>query len=75
VDQVAGCTLINRPTVHTIYPPVAEAAFAAVHPFSAVLVLAGTRRRTSAAVGGVLLGLGIATKLTPALVLPSVVRP
>jgi len=34
VDQVAGCTLINRPTVHTIYPPVAEAAFAAVHPFS-----------------------------------------
>ena len=24
-----GCTLINRPTVHTIYPPVAEAAFTA----------------------------------------------
>ena len=25
-----GCTAINRPTVHTIYPPVAEAAFAAI---------------------------------------------
>jgi Glycosyltransferase family 87 len=138
VDQLAGCTVINRPTVHTIYPPVAEAAFAAVYPFgsgygpvrvlailavlaitlllliglhrtgldarravlwawcptvaleaasnahidvvaalltgAALLVLASTRRRTSAALGGVLLGLGIATKLTPVLVLPSVVR-
>lgn len=26
-----GCTLINRPTVHTIYPPVAEAYFFVVH--------------------------------------------
>ena len=26
-----GCTLINRPTVHTIYPPVAEAYFFLVH--------------------------------------------
>jgi hypothetical protein len=26
-----GCTLINRPTVHTVYPPVAEAYFLAVH--------------------------------------------
>jgi hypothetical protein len=26
-----GCTLINRPTVHTVYPPVAEAYFAVVH--------------------------------------------
>jgi len=26
-----GCTLINRPTVHTIYPPVAQAYFYAVH--------------------------------------------
>ncbi|HWG23250.1 MAG TPA: glycosyltransferase [Actinospica sp.] len=26
-----GCTLINRPTVHTIYPPVAEAYFYLVH--------------------------------------------
>ena len=26
-----GCTLINRPTVHTIYPPVAEAYFYVVH--------------------------------------------
>jgi hypothetical protein len=28
---VPGCTLINRPIVHTIYPPVAEAYFYAVH--------------------------------------------
>ncbi|MEV7025194.1 glycosyltransferase family 87 protein [Kitasatospora sp. NPDC093558] len=31
---VAGdCTHINRPAVHTIYPPVAEAWFVVVHPF------------------------------------------
>jgi hypothetical protein len=29
-----GCTLINRPAVHTIYPPVAEAYFLAVHELS-----------------------------------------
>jgi hypothetical protein len=137
----AGCTLINRPTVHTIYPPVAQAYFLAVHAMSVpgagyrpvqlaaalaaiattLLVLsalprlgidrrgavlwawcptvaleagnnghidvlaallsagalialsrAGTRRRS--AVGGVLLGLAIATKLTPALVVPAVLR-
>lgn len=27
------CTRINRPAVHTIYPPVAQAWFLAVHPF------------------------------------------
>ncbi|GAA2147114.1 hypothetical protein GCM10009760_37560 [Kitasatospora kazusensis] len=27
------CTHINRPAVHTIYPPVAEAWFLALHPF------------------------------------------
>ncbi|WP_195910983.1 hypothetical protein [Streptomyces kaniharaensis] len=27
------CTRINRPAVHTVYPPVAEAWFLAVHPF------------------------------------------
>jgi hypothetical protein len=31
---VPGCTLINRPAVHTIYPPVAEAYFLAVHELS-----------------------------------------
>ena len=30
-DLTAGCTLINRPTVPTIYPPVAEAYFLGVH--------------------------------------------
>ncbi|MFJ9697727.1 glycosyltransferase 87 family protein [Kitasatospora sp. NPDC101183] len=30
---VGDCTRINRPAVHTIYPPVAEAWFLAVHPF------------------------------------------
>jgi hypothetical protein len=29
-----GCTRMNRPIVHTIYPPVAEAYFAAVHELS-----------------------------------------
>lgn len=29
-----GCTLINRPIVHTIYPPVAEAYFLGVHYLS-----------------------------------------
>lgn len=29
-----GCTEINRPTVHTIYPPVAEAYFLLVHVLS-----------------------------------------
>jgi hypothetical protein len=28
---VPGCTLINRPTVHTIYPPAAQLLFLAVH--------------------------------------------
>jgi hypothetical protein len=31
---VPGCSLINRPAVHTIYPPVAEAYFLAVHAVS-----------------------------------------
>jgi hypothetical protein len=30
----AGCTMINRPIVHTIYPPVAEAYFLGVHYLS-----------------------------------------
>ncbi len=33
-DLVPGCTLINRPGVHTIYPPVAEAYFYAVDALS-----------------------------------------
>jgi Glycosyl transferase family 2/Glycosyltransferase family 87 len=33
-DLVPGCTLINRPGVHTIYPPVAEAYFYAVDGLS-----------------------------------------
>ena len=30
----AGCTLINRPAVHTIYPPAAQAYFLLIHLFS-----------------------------------------
>lgn len=30
----SGCTLVNRPTVHTIYPPVAQAYFTGVHYLS-----------------------------------------
>ncbi len=140
-DLAPGCTLINRPSVPTIYPPVAEAYFLAVHyepagdssttpiqattafvavlttvlllfglgrlrrdvrmaalwswcptvaleagnsahvdvvavgiAAAALLVLATARSRLSTALGGVLLGLAIATKVTPALVVPAVLR-
>jgi hypothetical protein len=136
-----GCTLINRPWVHTIYPPVAEAVFLGIHVLSppgsgyvpvralavlaalattvllvwglfrtgadprravlwawcptvaieagntahidvvaalitaaALLVLAQARRRPWTALGGALLGLAAACKLTPLLVVPSVLR-
>jgi len=138
---VPGCSLINRPTVHTIYPPVAEALFLTVHGLSppgsrhgpvqlvmaafaaattallllglrsagadprlavlwawcplvaveagsnahvdvvsafltglALLMLARARTRGASALGGVLFGLAVATKLTPALVAPAVPR-
>src|SRR5579859_6468680 len=140
-DLVTGCTVINRPAVPTIYPPVAEAYFLGVHYLpagndstraiqattafvavlttvilmfglgrlrrdvrmaalwswcptvaleagnsahvdvvavgiaaAALLVLATARSRLSTALGGVLLGLAIATKVTPALVVPAVLR-
>ena len=140
-DLTAGCTRINRPTVPTIYPPVAEAYFLGVHylptgsdsakPIQAttalvavlvtvllmfalgrlgrdirmaalwswcptvaleagnsahvdvvavgiatvaILVLATARTRARTALGGVLLGLAIATKMTPALAVPAVLR-
>ncbi len=137
-----GCTRINRPTVPTIYPPVAEFYFLAVHYVSPVwagstpiqaaagacavlvtlLLLAGLwwlrrdlrwaalwawcptvaleagnnahvdvvavlltlaallvlalrgARRPGALLGGLLLGLAIATKMTPVLVGPAVLR-
>jgi len=139
-DLVTGCTMINRPAVPTIYPPVAEAYFLGVHYLpagsdsstpiqattalvavlttvllllglgrlgrdvrmaalwawcptvaleagnnahvdvvavgiaaAALLVLATARGRTRRNVlGGVLLGLAIATKVTPALTVPAV---
>lgn len=133
----SGCTLINRPDVPTIYPPVAEALFAAVpdgartrpmqltmaafafgtglllwyalrrlgrDPRRAVLwawcplvaleagnnahvdvaavalaaaalyILARDGTRRSGVLGGLLLGLAVATKLTPALLGPAVLR-
>ena len=140
-DLVSGCTLINRPGVPTIYPPVAEAYFLAVHyepsadssttpiqattafiavlttvlllfglgrlgrdvrmaalwswcptvaleagnnahvdvvavgiTAAALLVLASARTRRRTALGGVLLGLAIATKMTPVLTVPAVLR-
>ncbi|NUR25876.1 MAG: glycosyltransferase family 2 protein, partial [Catenulispora sp.] len=137
-DIAAGCTLINRPLVHTIYPPVAQTYFWAVHwsgprgvqvfaavaavlvaavlilglprlgadprqavlwawcplvaieagnnghvdvvamvlTAAAVVVLAARRTLTAsrAAAGGALVGLAIATKVTPALLLPALVR-
>jgi Glycosyltransferase family 87 len=140
-ELTAGCTAINRPTVPTIYPPVAEAYFLGVHflpaaddsttpiqaatalaavlvtvlllfglrrlgrdvrmaalwswcptvaleagnsahvdviavgiAAAALLVLATARTRRRTALGGVLLGLAIATKLIPALTVPAVLR-
>ena len=142
VTLIPGCTPINRPTVPTIYPPVAEAYFLALHyvtpvkagstPIQAagaacailvtVLLLGALRSmgrdvrlaalwawcptvaleagnsahvdvlavaitaaallvlarpnggRRGAVTGGVLLGLAIATKMTPVLVGPAVLR-
>jgi hypothetical protein len=140
-DLVPGCTLINRPAVPTIYPPVAEAYFLGVHYLptgndsttpiqattafvavlttvlllfglgrlgrdvrmaalwswcptvaleagnnahvdvvavaitaAALLVLATARTRGKTILGGVLLGLAIATKVTPVLTVPAVLR-
>jgi hypothetical protein len=138
---VVGCAMLNRPGVPTVYPPVAEAYFFAVHlaapgddsttPFQAaaaafatlitvillfglrglgkdprlaalwawcptvaleagqnghvdvvavaftlvaLLLLARARTQGRTVLGGVLLGLGIATKVTPVLVMPAVLR-
>jgi len=138
---VAGCTKINRSEVPTIYPPVAEAYFTAVHlnapsdnsttPYQAaaagfailvtglllfglralgrdprlavlwawcptvpleagqnahvdvvavaltlgaLLLLARARTKGRLLMGGALLGLAIATKVTPVLVVPAVLR-
>ena len=140
-DLAAGCTAINRPTVPTVYPPVAEAYFLGVHYLpgsddsttpiqataalvavlttvlllfglrglgrgvrmaalwswcptvaleagnnahvdvvavaiaaAALLVLATARTRRRTVVGGVLLGLAIATKVTPVLTVPALLR-
>jgi Glycosyltransferase family 87 len=140
-ELAAGCTAINRPTVPTIYPPVAEAYFLGVHYLpsgsdssrpiqastalvavlvtvmllfglrrlgrdvrtaalwswcpmvaleagnsahvdvvaaglaaAAVLVLATARTTRRTILGGILLGLAIATKLTPVLTVPALLR-
>jgi hypothetical protein len=140
-DLAPGCTRINRPTVPTIYPPVAEAYFLGVHYLpsaddsstpvqaatalvavlitvlllvglgrlgrdirmaalwswcptvaleagnsahvdvvavgitaAAVLTLATARTTRRTTIGGILLGLAIATKMTPALTVPALFR-
>ena len=140
-ELTAACTRINRPTVPTIYPPVAEAYFLAVyylHPAdnsslpiqattaavavlvtvlllvglgrlgrdvrmaalwawcptvileagnsahvdvvavaltaAAILALATARTTRRTVAGGILLGLAIATKLTPVLTVPALLR-
>jgi dTDP-L-rhamnose 4-epimerase len=137
-DITAGCTLINRPLVHTIYPPVAQGYFWLVHwsgprgvqlfaglaavlvtvlllfalprvgadarqavlwawcplvaieagnnghvdvvamiPTVCALVVLGSRRTLTAAraaTGGAVLALAVATKVTPALIVPAAVR-
>jgi hypothetical protein len=57
-----GCTRINLPAVHTIYPPVAEAYFAAVHEVSpsgsgSVPIQAGAALLAMATTGLLLAGL------------------
>ena len=140
-ELTPGCTKINRPTVPTIYPPVAEAYFLGVHflptasdsslpiqattalvavlvtvlllfglgrlgrdirmaalwawcptvileagnsahvdvvavgiTAAAILVLATARTNGRTVLGGILLGLAIATKMTPALTVPALLR-
>ena len=140
-DLALGCTMINRPVVPTIYPPVAEAYFLGVHYLpggsdsstpiqattalvavlttvmlmfglgrlgrdprmaalwswcptvaleagnsahvdvvavaitaAALLILATARTTRRTVLGGILLGLAIATKLIPALTVPAVLR-
>ncbi len=140
-ELAAGCTAINRPTVPTIYPPVAEAYFLGVHYLpsgsdsstpiqattalvavlttvlllfglrrlgrdirtaalwswcplvileagnsahvdvlaagitaAAILVLATARTTRRTILGGILLGLAIATKMTPVLTVPALLR-
>jgi Glycosyltransferase family 87 len=140
-DLTPGCTRINRPTVPTIYPPVAEVYFLGVHYLptasdsstpiqattalvavlvtvlllfglgrlgrdirmaalwswcptvvleagnsahvdvvavgitaAAILTLATARTTRRTIIGGILLGLAIATKMTPALTVPALLR-
>jgi glycosyl transferase family 87 len=140
-DTITGCTKINRPSVPTVYPPVAEAYFTAIQladpaddsarpvqaaaggfavlitalllfglrrkgkdprlaalwawcptvaleagqnghvdvvgvalAASALLLLASAQARKRKILGGVLLGLAIATKVTPVLTVPGVLR-
>jgi hypothetical protein len=52
------CTRINRPTVHTIYPPVAEGWFVAVHELTP-----GGSRHKAMQVGGAVLVMGTTAAL------------
>ncbi|TKA12709.1 DUF2029 domain-containing protein [Actinacidiphila oryziradicis] len=52
------CTRINRPTVHTIYPPVAEGWFLTVHELSP-----GGSRHKAIQTGGALLSMGTTVAL------------
>ncbi|WP_219463549.1 glycosyltransferase 87 family protein [Nonomuraea rhizosphaerae] len=49
-----GCTRINRPAVHTIYPPLAEGYFLAVH-----LLSPGGVRHKALQLGGALMAIGV----------------
>ncbi|WP_336204007.1 glycosyltransferase 87 family protein [Nonomuraea sp. LPB2021202275-12-8] len=61
-DRVPSCTRINRPGVHTIYPPLAEAYFLLVH----VLSPEGARHKPLQ-LGGALLALATSAALLIAL--------
>ncbi|WP_431925792.1 glycosyltransferase 87 family protein [Nonomuraea jabiensis] len=61
-EGARSCTRINRPSVHTIYPPLAEAYFWAVHQFSPA-----ESRHKPLQIGGALLALGTSLILLSAL--------
>ncbi|MEV4565035.1 glycosyltransferase 87 family protein [Nonomuraea sp. NPDC049419] len=62
VHDPEGCTRINRPAVHTVYPPLAEAYFLVVH-----LLSPDASRHKALQAGGALLAVGTSLALLAAL--------
>jgi hypothetical protein len=68
--KLPGCTLINRPSERTIYPPVAEASFVAVHavaPYDHLLAWQAAAGLGAVAVSALLVGVLRRTRGDPRL--------